>query len=215
MKASHFLLSILFISLLNTSCRKDGGRKYTIKGQIFQSCTSTPIANQEISFFQGISSNGLSTSGGDLGTTITDANGNFSFTYTAKNGSDIKIQKAAGAGFATIIHGVPGDQNLENIKIYFRPSTTVQVKLNVSKSYSSFDTLYITNFRNTSLLAIPGPFTSKVLYNAEDYPIMNYYYRPSNYLISLVYKVGNNNTFMKKSFELTPCDTSKVTVDIN
>ncbi|HUC79529.1 MAG TPA: hypothetical protein VMR70_01385, partial [Flavisolibacter sp.] len=187
MKTIYSFIVLSAIVLFHSGCVKGKGDQYTIAGRILLGCTSTPFANREVYFFQGISSNGVSTSGGDLGKTTTDANGYFSFKYITKNDEDIKIQSAPGS---PIIQGVPGDQNLNDIRVYTRPSTTIQVKLNVLKTYSSQDTLYITDFRNNNLLAIPGPFTSKILYYAKDYPILNYSYRPSNYKITLVHKIG-------------------------
>jgi len=211
-----FLFCIALASSLLVSCIKESnGNTYNLSGRIFQSCTPTPLANREISFFQSISSNGVQTSGGDLGSTVTDANGNFSFNYKSKNNSDIKIQLPAGFGFNSIMAGIPANKNLENIVIRYGPKTTIQVRLNVSKPYTSNDTLQITDFSNLNQkLKITGPFVGGVVYNAMEFSFSDLKYETGHNTIDIGYKI-NNEAWKTKTFILIPCDTSRVIVDIN
>lgn len=214
MKAPLSIIASFFVIMSMTSCVKDK-HTYTISGTLYQGCTTTPLANQELAFFQSVNANILlQTSGGDLGTTVTDANGRFSFGYVAKNDLNIKIQLPAGFGFSDVTTGVPSKRNIENMNLFYSPRTTIQVRLNVTRPYTSGDTLYIVDYRNAgSFLKVKGPFTSGVLYIANNYGFDSVYDNKSNTTLS--FKVGNNSTINTKTFALLPCDTSRVTVDIN
>jgi len=215
MKTFLFLLGVSTIPFLFSSCKKNGDEKYTITGKIFLSCTSTPWANKEISFFQRVGADWVGqTSGGELGTTITDVNGNFSFAYTPQNGNDIRIQEQAGFGYSTICEGLTGKTTEENLLIRYGPITTAQVKLNAINPYTQADTLYITDFRGgANFFKVTGPFANGTLYNASNYGFGSSYEVPASKEIS--FKIGYNGSWKSKSFQLVPCDTSRVTVDIN
>lgn len=215
MKTRSVSLAILFTCLLQACTKSGGNEKFTISGRIYLSCTSTPMSNKELSFFQTVGGGGpVQTSGGQLGTTTTDANGDFSFTYKPANANEVKIQSPAGFGYSTIITGLPGKKNIENIVVRYGPTTTVQVRLNVAKSYTSADTLYFTNFeRPTQPQKVAGPFVAGATYNLNHgihIPDYNEDFNTENFS----YKLNSQNWVIKK-IKLVACDTSRVTADIN
>jgi hypothetical protein len=212
----YAILYTLIFSLIFSGCIKEEDQEHNISGRLFQGCTNQPIANKEIVIFQHASSNWIGqVSGGIVGTTTTDNNGYFKLSFKSGNGNRLKIQTAAGAGFATLIDGIPGDKDLENVLVFYPAATTIKVKLNVINPYTAADTLFITNFSNlSSFQKVPGPFPNGLLYTALNYPILNYFYDPASYQEPLRYKINNNN-WSTKLLQLLACDTTRVTVDIN
>jgi hypothetical protein len=211
-------LTIIFSTLLLlffTSCTKEDNKEYSLNGKLFQGCTNQPLANKEIILDQRIGANWvLQTSGGEVARTTTDANGNFKFTYKAKNENDLRILVAAGFGNSSIIEGIPGKKDLNNLVVNYSATTSIQVKLNVINPHSMTDTLFITDFNNPLVkLKIAGPFISGTLYTTNGFGITNPNYENTN-TVDLGYKLNNNNWIIK-SFNLKACDTSRVTADIN
>lgn len=213
MKTIHVFYTIFFLCLLQACFKGNSEERFTISGNIYQSCTSVPLSNRELSFFQAAGSSLQPPSGGQLGTTVTDASGHFSFTYKPGNNSDLKIQLPAGFGYSDIVTGVPSKKNLENLTLRYGAVTTVQVRLNVLKPYANTDTLYITDFRDlTAFMKIAGPFTSGVLYSATNVGIGSDYSKNSK---NLGFRIGSASSWQIKNFTLITCDTSRVTADIN
>ncbi len=209
---------IIILSLLIfvfSGCNKENKKEYAISGKILQGCTNQPVANKEVILYQLISSNWtLQTSGGEVGKTTTDANGNFSLKYKSKNSNELRLQVSAGFGFSTIMERIPSEKDIIDFVIHDRATTTIQVKLNVGNFYTSNDTLLISDYRNLAVrLKVPGPFQNGVLYSAPNYEVMNYYV-PVNYQFPLQYRI-NNGSWVFKDFQLIGCDTTKVIVDIN
>ena len=173
---THYFLLIAAVSFF--SCTKDKNT-YIISGKILQDCNGTPFANQQLSFFQSISSTITSTSGGELGTATTDANGNFSFSYTPANNEEIKILTPSGAGFGTLMGGIPKGINIEGLIIYTSPRFNMKVSINVINPHSAGDTLYILDLRNNQVLKVASPLTSGHLYTASSIPLPAMGYRES------------------------------------
>jgi hypothetical protein len=211
----QIIILIFGISIFFASCTKDKDKEYTVSGRIYEDCTNKSFANRQIKLRQLIAQNwSLQTSGGEVGRTTTDVNGNFSITYKPKNSSELRIQVPAGFGYSTVIERLPGEKDINNLNINYNATTAIQVKINVINPHTSNDTLFISDYRNLTIgLKIPGPFTSSILYTALNYEVLNSYV-PVNYQFPLRYKI-NNNSWSIKDFQLVQCDTTRVSADIN
>ncbi len=209
------LITIISLTavIIFVTCKKDTKQLTTLSGHIYKDCSKQPLANTEIVFFQPVSSDLLlQTSGGIVGTATTDLTGYFKASFMPVNNNALKIQEKVGLGYNTLMEGVPG--NVEGLKIYEHSATNIQVLLNVINSYSANDTLYITNFNNLNeKMKITGPFNTGILYNTNKYPLASLSYYADQNNTSLGYKINSGNWIIK-NFNLVPCDTVKVTVNI-
>lgn len=164
MKTRLFIISAISLIFLN-SCKKESSKTFSISGRMLEDCSQQPYANKEISFFQRIGADWVGqTSGGELGTTMTDANGNFTFKYKPQNSNDIRIQEAAGFGFNPIIENIPSGENVKNLNFFRNPRYKLQVILNVTNPRQTGDTLFITDYSGIYYLKYPCPLSSGVLY---------------------------------------------------
>lgn len=187
-----FLLAGLFLLTALSACRKLG-REYTISGRVLQDCGGQPYANKTLSFWQQVGTNLFSTSGGELGTTTTDANGNFTFNYNAKNSGDIRIQTPAGFGYSTLMSAVPSKKNLNDISIVQDATYNLQLSLNVLNPRSASDTLLINSSNFRQPIKVPCPLKSGVISNAP-YPVMEFGYGKSSQTIIWNFKTNSYTT---------------------
>jgi hypothetical protein len=150
------IIILLAMSAIFFSCKKEKVA-YTITGQ-FLPCTG--YNNTDIyEIYQ--KKNGSNVNAEILATTKTDANGNFSFTYTTSNLNDkLTLRQSSGFGYSEII----GEINLGDISnlIIGRPLYHLILSLNVTKPYTSNDTLFIrrATLYNPIDFKIAGPFTN-------------------------------------------------------
>jgi hypothetical protein len=167
------IISILIIFLLLFSCKKEKV-SYTITGR-FLPCTGyNNTDNYEI--YQ--KKNGSNVNAEILATTKTDANGSFSFTYITSNLNDkLTLRQSSGFGYSEILENIDlGD--IPNL-IIGRPLYHLILSLNVTKPYTSNDTLFVlrATLYNPISFKIAGPFVSGRLLkivNAGFYPSASY-----------------------------------------
>jgi hypothetical protein len=177
MKQIIFFLTLI---ILFTNCKKDKVT-HTIKGK-YISCVNaiqTPIANSGIDLFQ--QRDGSNYKSQVLGNTVTDAQGNFTFTYTTDNTRDLLIiRESSGFGFNRIIEDIPVGKDVNDIRILSNGGIyNLVVRINVIKTYINLDTLFVQDFRNTNPnvnprgLPIAGPFYNSRLYavSRSAYPL--------------------------------------------
>ena len=217
-----FKLKLLVLSCLVLcfqSCKKDidspgDGPTYIITGRLFQDCTMLPVSNQAIDLFQEYST-GLDghLNGGVLAQTTTDGNGNFKFEFKDMDGFTESIRISAGQGFTKLIENIPPNKSISNIEVFISLTSNIEVSLQVLNTYTSSDTLFITDFRDLSnKLKVAGPFINSTLYTAVDFPILNINYSGNNE--SIGYKINNDNWIILP-FTFNNCDTTIINVPIN
>ncbi len=161
-------LLFVFTSLCMISCKsnKDEETVPTIQlsGRVFHSC-NTPIKNDTIYIVRSGTSSLAGTSESTSETVVTDSLGNFCNHFPLKGGEKtISIRY----GVRPILQGITTLSNTNDIVAYFETVSCIQVRLNVLHSYTSNDTLSITDLGTNGLLKIPGPFSSGVLYTAPN-----------------------------------------------
>ncbi|HCI58577.1 MAG: hypothetical protein K1X73_07585 [Bacteroidia bacterium] len=219
-----YIINIKFLALSSLvlifqSCKKDtdspgDGPTYTITGRLFEDCNMQPVANQKIDLFQEYST-GLdgNLNGGILAQTTTDANGNFKFDFKDMDGFTESIRIPAGQGYTKLFQNIPQNQSLFDLRVYKSPTTNIKVNLIVNNSYTNLDTLRLTDFNNLSTpYKISGPFTSSLLYESVDFPILNFGY-PQN-ILNFGYKLNNNSEVMSTP-TITTCGITNIEVVIN
>ncbi len=216
-KLKLLALSGLLISF--QSCKKDtdspgDGPTYTITGRLFEDCNMQPVSNQAIDLFQEYST-GLDghLNGGVLAETITDANGNFKFDFKDMDGFTENIRIPAGQGFKELMIDIPQNESLSDLKVYKSSSTNIKVNLIVNNSYTNLDTLLLTDFNNLSApYKVAGPFTSGLLYQSLDFPIINFSYAQN--ILNFGYKLNSNSEVMSTP-TITTCGVTNIEVVIN
>jgi len=217
MKTQLFIISAMTL-IFFSACNKESEKKFSISGRILEDCSQQSYATKEIFFFQRIGNDwALQTSGGDLGSTTTDANGNFTFSYKPKNNNDIRIQAAAGFGFNPLIENIPTGADVKDLLVFRNPRYRLQVSLNVATPRSAGDTLFITDYSGIYYLKFPCPLANGVLYtntNATKSPLQ---LNNNNLLVNWYFKsnpsMKYNKTVPIKNF--CGSDTTKVLLDIN
>ena len=201
-----------------TSCRKDidqpgDGPTYTITGKLYLDCSMQPMSNQKVDLFQTYSSTlGGNLNGGILAETITDSDGYFKFEFKDLDGLEEKIRIPTGQGYKVLMDYIPQNQSFYDIDVIANPTSHIKVSLNATNSYTSSDTLYLTDFRNLSQkLKIAGPFTNSIAYVANNFGIINNTFSGSSE--ELAYAI-NNSTWKFVSFQFKTCDTTDVVISI-
>lgn len=162
------LIIMVGLTLMINSCKKNEDSTNTIKGQIFNCNNGVLIPNylnRTIDLFQ--QKNGSNNDSKVLANTTTDAQGNFSFTYSTNNSSDkLMLRASSGFGFSTLMEEIP-IEDINNLKVVL-PAYNLVVGLNVIKLYSNNDSLYITKPDSNSLFKIKGPFISGRLFTCKN-----------------------------------------------
>jgi hypothetical protein len=217
MKLPILLLTILIL-IGNSSCKKEADQSFSISGRVLEDCNMQPYANKEIFFFQRVSANwALQTSGGELGSTTTDANGNFKFNYKPQNDNDIRIQAAAALGFNPLIENIPSTQDVGDLNFYRNPRYKLQVSLNISNPRSVGDTLFITDYSGIYYLKFPCPLTNGVLYTTASAIISPVQLKNNKLSLTWFFKNSSGTKFNKDVPVTNFCgsDTTKVNIEIN
>ncbi len=208
------IILFIIVAILFTNCKKEKVA-YTITGQ-FLPCTGyNNTDNYEI--YQ--KKNGSKVNAEILATTKTDANGNFSFNYTTSNLNDkLTLRQSSGFGYSEIIAEI----NLGDISnlIIGRPLYHLILSLNVTKPYTSNDTLFIrrATLYNPIDFKIAGPFTSGRLLskiNSSYYPEV--IFNGTFQVLECGMKTPNYNEFQKDYIVPRPtkCDGDSVYVTLD
>jgi hypothetical protein len=157
MKNLFIILALIFFTF--TACKKDDST-YTISGTFYKDC-NTPLANATIEFSQH-ASDPFSHQDPTIGTTTTDANGNFTFSYTARNsyeGSIIVFPIVSGYYPSALIDNIPTNQNIQNFVSINKAKSYRVYKVSCSNPLTSNDTLFIGSTPNNYKFYV-GPFNN-------------------------------------------------------
>ncbi len=160
------IILIFTISILLFSCKKDNSITHTLSGQYIY-CNGV-VYTGDFELYQEKS--GSNSSGQILATTKTDSLGNFSFTYSTDNTQDkLILRTSSGFGYNKVLEGIDiGD--ISNLKIYNTHRYHLIVSLNITKPYTSSDTLFLQSYTNAypNGIKIVGPFVSGRVYVATN-----------------------------------------------
>lgn len=207
----YFLFSFLIIFFFS-ACKKSGSEEtFYYSGHLYDHCGGLPVKGKELYIYQHVSAGG---NGGTLGSGTTDSTGYFkiSFNNAAKSPDEIEI-RYANSNYA--VFSTPGYnlENLSDLKVYEVSTCNISVALNVTRNYTSSDTLYISDYRTPSVpLKLAGPFTNGVLYTASNYNLLVPSYNGASLYIN--YSI-NNTAQIEKRFRPVVCGDNLVTIDIN
>jgi hypothetical protein len=150
MKNLFIILLLIFFTI--TACKKDDS-SYTISGTFYLDC-NTPLANASLEIFQHadyLSNNGT------IGTAITDANGHFTFSYTAQSDVSSLFGISANLGGISpvnILDNLPPNQNVSDFKSYYKAKSTLIKKISITSPLTINDTLFLSGLTNFYV----GPF---------------------------------------------------------
>lgn len=86
--------------------------------------------------------------GGILAETTTDNNGYFKFEFKELGGLEEKISIPAGQGYKVLLDYIPQHENIYDLNVFVTPRTNIKFILTALNTYSTNDTLSITDFRN-------------------------------------------------------------------
>lgn len=152
-------------SIFLGACKKDKITTNTIQGQIvvcYSPTNQVAYANSKIELYQ--QKDGTNIKAEILSTTTTDNIGNFTFTYATTNLSDkLIIRESSGFGYSNLITGIP-IKDVNDLKVYFAGRYNLVVSLNVTKPYTTSDTLSIRNLNGGVNPKIAGPFRNGRIY---------------------------------------------------
>lgn len=211
------LIIFISIAILFTNCKKEKVT-YTIKGQIiicYSPTNQVSYANSKIDLFQ--QKNGTFSGAQTLANTTTDTNGNFTFDFTTDNQNDnLIIRESSGFGNSNIMTGIPL-KNIDDLKIYYNGRYNLVVSLNVTKTYTNSDTLYISNPKTLNYVKKAGPFINGRYFvesGVSVKPDPNYEFNSEN----IRYVINNDNNSFNKDYKVVTnklCgDTVYVSLDI-
>jgi hypothetical protein len=154
-------LLVLFIVSI-TGCTKDENedvvdQKITVQGNLYENCDNNPAQNFELILLN----NGQETYN------TTNQNGEFIFHYIKNDKGDMSIRyKVVPNSSQLIMNNIPQGSNISNLNLYLETYEIVNVNLDVKNTYTSADTLYITNSIGGKY---PGPFTTGFLFVDSNY----------------------------------------------
>ena len=146
----------MFLSF--TACKKDNST-YTISGTFYLDC-NTPLKNATLEIFQHPSYPLYH--GGTIGTTTTDANGHFTFSYTAQSDASSELgilSNLGGCSPGKILDNMPVNQNIVEFKSYYAAKSTLIRKVSVTSSSTVNDTLFLSGLTNFYV----GPFINGMI----------------------------------------------------
>jgi hypothetical protein len=178
-----FLLSIVLLLLLGTlGCKKwfSDNYTFTLKGTAVRDCSGTPFAFDSVILCRR--QNGWGSPSQSF-TTITDANGNFTFsglsqTYTAQ--FDLSYREAGNgtrliSGYRPSLNGNDG-QVVDLGKVYHTYVVQTIFKLDIDQArFNAADTLYIGYEQHHPLILFPIPSSTIVALshtNYDQYPLV-------------------------------------------
>ncbi len=181
----------LFMTIIIFSCLGCGKQKLdtkTLSGHLYKDCSETPVKNQALYLFQRVNS-GTGPSG-KLAECTTDSTGYFTFDYQESSGENLVIKYTNTGGSALEIRATDYGNKLENLKAYYYPTCKIIVRLNVTRPYTSADTLFANDMRNiTGTVKLAGPFIDgQILYIVPSFgmltPTLNYSIYKQGYWIN-------------------------------
>jgi hypothetical protein len=218
------IIITLAVFTILSSCKKTTSSSdpvYTFKGTLYKDCSKTILANTPVALYDPIIYGGLGLpySGPTiLGADTTDANGNFTISYKITTGFFPFAQFLVNG--SAVMEDIRTGTNLDGIAIYKKASNPIIVKFNVTKAYTSTDTITINDIRTySSNLKIAGPFINNaVAYSIASYPILLPKYAPDTCrnIQNLGYQVNqkNQNDWNIVSKYRCPCEAVEFVLDI-
>jgi len=176
------LFIILFFFLL-ISCEKEG----TITGRLVDACGS-PLDSVRVNITDNHEG------GKNVAIGYTDSGGYFSIPYKSKHHS-FRLKAMSTSNFTSIIKDIPAKKHIDFGAINTTVIFSLNIKLQVTNTYSSNDTLFIDIEGGTqpASFSIPGPFISGVAdslmnqtltslpYKYDEKPSISYSYRFSRH----------------------------------
>jgi len=210
MKKLNIVIIGLVVMIFN-GCEKADNNIYTITGHYYHDCTKDPVKNAEIRLYQEPANGGATNV--LLASTVTDSMGYYKFEFQEQNKEYLYLRIPAGR---TIMQDIPNKNSYDNLDVYYSPSTNIQVSLKVVNPYTINDTLVINDLRGVGNLSIPGPFSSGILYNVANYPLLFMSYSGELKYLNWVILPNFPSNRIQQFFINKYCnDTIFVTVDIN
>ncbi|PKR80928.1 hypothetical protein CW751_07100 [Brumimicrobium salinarum] len=205
MKTIKYLITLTLVTFLSLGCNKaiNKGKEYTVEGRLMYNC-ETPIVNTEFSFRQG--DPGILGLKKPLSLTVkTNAEGYFKIVYNGKeaNVSDFKIRDGG-----TIMNNIPVFENIDLGNIYYNPTFSFKISLDVVNPYTSNDTLEIPNYNdifneNNNRIYISGPFENGVIDTVLNYPDMSSIWYNSASTFYVKYRINNNSNWVETELEIS------------
>jgi len=203
-----FLLAAV---LLFTSCTKEPGAQYTIKGKLLKSCdNSAPVVGQNLVLEKYDKDNGKTEI---ISSATTDENGAYSLSYSAVGKkSYVNLNVLPQSGLGSYLENIPIDEDMD-INIYARDNYFYIIKIKTDKPYTNQDTLFYMQSAIENGYIV-GPFTdNQVLDTIVKTNAQGWYYvenaKPSLY-INYAWKLGSEYKDPAKdnvvSVYLTPCN---------
>ncbi len=192
----RIIILILLVSFIG--CKKDesANKTYTISGTLNFDC-NTPFANSDLQFYENAT---FLSHGGTIGTVKTDANGHFTFTYTARRNSTTLsiLTLIAGISPSCILDNIPEDCDLPEFNLYYKTLSYRIFKVSCTTPLTSNDTLYV-GYSTNSYKYYVGPISNGTIldtiqitmsnntnYNYINYPIQ---------VLKFIWGVGYSNFF--------------------
>ena len=185
-------LKIIVLSLIIFGCKKQSPNTYTIKGQLLNcnnGVTTPTFVNTSIDLFQ--QNGGSNNNSKVLANTTTDAQGNFTFSYSTTNTRDkLIIRASSGFDFASLMEGIPLE-DISNLKVNIPPLYNLVISLNVTNPFTNSDTLSVIRADSNIVKKIAGPFVSKRLFVWKNYGLLGTLNYGSN---GAILQAGLNNS---------------------
>lgn len=165
------LIFIFIIVVFLSGCGKNDTTPTTyVSGHLYETCKGAPIKNQELYIYQLYTgTNGT----GTLATGTTDSTGYFKIPYATTNRIDL-VELRLGGGNYAICTWPFSSNDINDSNVYNISTCNIVVRLNVINPYTINDTLQISDARADTVLKVPGPFISGILYTAKT---TRYYYQ--------------------------------------
>ena len=185
-----------------------------VSGHLYESCGGAPVKNQGLYIYQQYTgTNGT----GTLATGSTDSTGYFKIPFGTTNPINLVELRLEGGNYAVCTWPFSSN-NMDDLNVYNISTCNIVVRLNVINPYTSLDTLDINDYRGLTNLKIPGPFTSGILYTANDYNILlpNYLGVGETGILHepFAYRLNHAPTFTINNFTMKTCATNEVVVNI-
>jgi hypothetical protein len=211
-----YFLHIICLSALFqvTACEKEKNKpEYTVSGTLRESCGAPPKAGAYLELFQDASGSGLSQS--QTLHTTTDNQGRFSFTYKDQTNIPLSLYYGTPTSSTKILMGIPNEKNVELGNIYINGKGNFYIRLNAFNSHTSADTLYFTNFHEfNKKYKLSGPFSNGFLDSLNNVSIGDAIYPDAHSQLTLGWKLNQGNWNLVH-FDVRPCDTSIVQINLN
>ncbi len=219
MKKQIIIAATIFF--LITGCNKSnisGDTVFTIEGTLYKDCSKKIMTNAIIEYVDDAVTglgNGQNNGYNVLGKDTTDEFGNFKIKYQY----NVKTQYNLHVNGSKTLLKVPSATNLNNLNVYYLSNCELNIKLNVTNSYSNQDTITIHNLlTGVGNLKVSGPFKSGLIYSVPKFEILTSYYQDLNNIIFDSSYIGyklNNNVWQIKRFLAKDCGSVDATIEVN